>query len=66
MPGCVVLLSNGDEGKKALTLGENYGNKRWRDFLNNREEVVETSEEGCAVFTCNGGSVSVWVMEDVL
>lgn len=31
-PGCVVVMSNGDEGEKTLTLGENYGNKRWRDF----------------------------------
>ncbi len=65
-PGCVVIMSNGDEGEKTLTLGENYGNKRWRDFLGNREEIVETDGEGCATFTCNGGSVSVWVLEEVL
>jgi alpha-amylase len=53
-PGCVVVMSNGDEGEKTLTLGENYGNKRWRDFLGNREEIVETDGEGCATFTCNG------------
>ncbi len=52
--------------RKNLTLGENYGNKRWRDFLGNREEIVETDAEGSAIFTCNGGSVSVWVMEAVL
>ena len=49
-----------------LDKGENYGNKRRRDFLGNREEVVETDGEGCATFTCNGGSVSVWVLEAVL
>ncbi len=65
-PGCVVVLSNGDEGEKLLTLGANYGNKRWKDFLGNRQEVVETDDEGCATFTCNGGSVSVWVIEEVL
>ncbi|MFO5861282.1 alpha amylase C-terminal domain-containing protein, partial [Klebsiella pneumoniae] len=65
-PGCVVIMSNGDEGEKTLTLGENYGYKRWRDFLGNREEIVETDGEGCATFTCNGGSVSVWVLEEVL
>ena len=62
----MVVMSNGDEGEKTLTLGENYGNKRWRDFLGNREEIVETDAEGSAIFTCNGGSVSVWVMEAVL
>lgn len=50
----MVIMSNGDEGEKTLTLGENYGNKRWRDFLGNREEIVETDGEGCATFTCNG------------
>ena len=65
-PGCVVVLSNGDDGEKTLPLGENYANKRWKDFLNNRQEVIETDDEGNAVFTCNAGSVSVWVIEEVL
>ncbi|BDH45365.1 alpha-amylase [Salmonella enterica subsp. enterica serovar Choleraesuis] len=65
-PGCVVVLSNGDDGEKQLELGENYANKRWKDFLGNRDEVIETDEQGHGTFTCNGGSVSVWVMEDVL
>ena len=65
-PGCVVVLSNGDDGEKMLPLGENYRNKRWRDFLGNREEVIETDDEGNGIFTCNGGSVSVWVIEEVL
>ena len=62
----VVVLSNGDEGEKAICLGENYGNKSWRDFLGNREETVTTAADGEGTFTCNGGSVSIWVMEDVL
>ena len=66
MPGCVVVLSNGDDGEKTLTLGENYGNKRWKDFLGNREETVETDGGGTALFTCPGGGVSVWVLEEVL
>ncbi len=65
-PGCVVVLSNGDEGEKTIELGENYGNKSWRDYLGNREETIATDENGSATFTCNGGSVSVWVMEEVL
>ncbi len=32
-PGCVVVMSNGDDGEKTIHLGENYGNKTWRDFL---------------------------------
>lgn len=65
-PGCVVVLSNGDDGEKTINLGANYGNKTWRDYLGNREESVVTDENGEATFFCNGGSVSVWVIEDVL
>ncbi|HGY5078974.1 TPA: alpha-amylase [Citrobacter gillenii] len=65
-PGCVVVLSNGDDGEKSITLGANYGNKTWRDYLGNREESVVTDENGEATFFCNGGSVSVWVIEEVL
>ena len=61
-----MVLSNGDDGEKTLPLGENYANKRWTDFLNNRQEIIETDDEGNAVFTCNAGSVSVWVIEEVL
>ena len=65
-PGCVVVLSNGDDGEKSIALGANYGNKTWRDYLGNREESVVTDEHGEATFFCNGGSVSVWVIEEVL
>jgi alpha-amylase len=65
-PGCVVVLSNGDDGEKVITLGDNYGGKNWRDYLGNREETVTTDENGSATFSCNGGSVSVWVIEEVL
>ena len=65
-PGCVVVMSNGDDGEKTIHLGENYGNKTWRDFLGNRQESVVTDENGEATFFCNGGSVSVWVIEEVI
>jgi FliA/WhiG family RNA polymerase sigma factor len=65
-PGCVVVMSNGDDGEKTINLGENYGNKTWRDFLGSRQESVVTDENGEATFFCNGGSVSVWVIEEVI
>jgi alpha-amylase len=40
--------------EKTLTLGENYGNKRWRDFLGNREEIVETDAEGARSLPATG------------
>ena len=65
-PGCVVVMSNGDDGEKTLNLGANYGNKVWRDYLGYRQESVTTDENGEGTFCCDGGSVSVWVLEEVL
>ena len=65
-PGCVVVMSNGDDGEKTLNLGANYGNKVWRDYLGYRQERVTTDENGEGTFCCDGGSVSVWVLEEVL
>lgn len=63
-PGCVVIMSNGDDGEKRLTLGENYGNKVWRDFLGYQDSCVTTDEQGTGIFTCRGGHVSVWVLAE--
>lgn len=64
LPGCVVVMSNGDEGEKALDLGENFAGKRWYDYLGHREEQVESDDGGVATFRCNPGSVSVWVLTE--
>lgn len=45
-----MVMSNGDDGEKTIHLGENYGNKTWRDFLGNRQESVVTDENGEATF----------------
>ncbi|PLR48293.1 alpha-amylase [Chimaeribacter arupi] len=66
LPGCVVVLSNGAEGEKSVALGVGLANKQWRDYLGKREERITTDEEGNGVFTCNGGSVSVWVLEECM
>ncbi|MCZ4058143.1 alpha-amylase [Pantoea sp. LMR881] len=63
-PGCVVIMSNGDEGEKTVGMGDGYAGKSWRDYLGHREEIITADEDGNAVFICNGGSVSVWVLAE--
>ena len=63
-PGCVVVMSNSEAGEKAIELGDNFAGKTWRDVLQNREEIIETDEKGCAQFCCEAGSVSVWVLTE--
>ncbi|WP_312241805.1 alpha-amylase [Pantoea sp.] len=61
-PGCVVIMSNGDDGEKQVEMGEGFAGKSWRDYLGHREETITCDENGSAQFYCNGGSVSVWVL----
>ena len=62
-PGCVVIMSNGDAGEKHISMGEGYAGKVWRDYLGHKSETLTADDNGSALFSCNGGSVSVWVVE---
>lgn len=65
-PGCVVVLTNGEECAKAIELGPDHASATFRDFLGHRQDEVTTDENGRADFPVNGGSVSVWVRADAL
>ncbi|WP_426817999.1 alpha-amylase [Winslowiella sp. 2C04] len=62
-PGCVVIMSNGEQGEKTVALGENFAHSQWRDYLGHREEIVSCDDQGNGQFFCNGGSLSVWVVQ---
>jgi alpha-amylase len=57
----VVVLTNGSESGKTVTLGADLAHTAWRDFLGNRQEEITTDDQGNAHFPVNAGSVSVWV-----
>ncbi len=61
-PGCVVIMSNGDEGEKALDLGDGFAGKQWHDYLGHHTETIHSDEHGHAIFRCHAGSVSVWIL----
>lgn len=65
-PGCVVVLTNGAENGKAVSLGAEMAHRTWRDLLGNRQDEVTTDDRGNATFPVNGGSVSVWVLAENL
>ncbi|PZU21572.1 MAG: hypothetical protein DI622_06915 [Chryseobacterium sp.] len=60
-PGCVVILSNSEDGYKEIDLGTQDPNTIYIDFLEQRKEQVKTDETGKAVFYVNPASVSVWI-----
>lgn len=64
--GCVVILSNGSENEKTISLGEGLKNKEFADYLDNHQAIITTNDTGEAVFPVNGGSVSLWVLRELL
>lgn len=61
--GCAVILSNGNEGYKNMYIGKHFAGKRFIDFTGNRSEENTVNDNGEAIFYCNEGSVSVWVVK---
>ena len=61
--GLAVLMSNGDEGSKQMDMGARNAGKTYVDALENCSHEVTTDEQGIAEFSCNGRSVSVWILK---
>lgn len=59
--GCVVIISNSEEGYKEMDLGEENASARFSDFLNHRTEIIQLDESGKGTFLVNPASVSVWI-----
>lgn len=59
--GCVVIISNSEEGFKEIDLGKENSDSKFIDFLQQRNDEITTDVNGKAVFRVNAGSVSVWV-----
>lgn len=60
-PGCVVIISNSNEGYKEIQCGREYAQAVFYDFLNNRSEEIILDNDGKGVFKVNACSVSIWV-----
>ena len=56
--GMAVVLSNGEAGHKQMSLDPN---QTYMDITEHITESVTTNAEGWADFSCEAGSVSVWV-----
>ncbi|ANS76658.1 alpha-amylase [Paenibacillus yonginensis] len=62
--GCAVLIANGAEGSKRMSVGDRRAGEIWTDLTGNRKEQIEIGEDGFAEFKVNGGSLSVWALAD--
>lgn len=63
LEGCAVIISNGEEGKKNMHIGEKYAGKNFHDFLGHCKEIIKIQENGVADFVCPAGSLSVWCLQ---
>lgn len=61
LPGCVVVMSNGEGGEKVAELGGDQAGKTYVDILGHPQAQIVVGDDGKAAFPTNGGSVSVWV-----
>ncbi|EXJ23256.1 Cytoplasmic alpha-amylase [Alkalibacterium sp. AK22] len=62
--GCAVVMSNGDDGFKEMTVGELHAGEIYIDLMKNRDEEITIDEEGKATFPVNGESISVWIKKE--
>ena len=59
--GCVVVLSNAGGGSKQIHVGLPLKGVQFHDMLGNVPDTVRIDDHGNGAFTCQPGSVSVWV-----
>lgn len=63
-PGCIVIISNSEEGWKEINLGKEKTCLKFYDFLSHRNDEVELDGEGKGIFPVNPASVSIWVKRE--
>ncbi|WP_312217571.1 alpha-amylase [Sphingobium yanoikuyae] len=60
-PGCVLLVSNGEEASKSVQLGPEHAGASFHDFLGHHDEEIIADENGSIILKVPGGSISLWV-----
>lgn len=63
--GIAVLCTDSISGTKKMYVGERFAGKKMIDAMNGVEAPVVIGKDGFGEFCVNGGSVSVWVTEEV-
>ena len=59
--GLAVVLTNRTGGDKAMFVGKQHAGEIWVDVLQHLKNEVVIDEEGYGVFSCENGSLSIWV-----
>lgn len=60
--GLATILSDGPGGSKWMYVNKNFAGRQMYDITGNRSDIVTINADGWGNFSCNGGSVSVYVL----
>lgn len=61
--GCAVVMTDKNGGSKSMYVGTNFSGEQFYDYLGNRTDKITINASGFGNFPVNGGSVSVWVLD---
>ncbi|RZM19847.1 MAG: alpha-amylase, partial [Pedobacter sp.] len=61
--GFAVVMSNGESGMKTMEMGLRNAGKTYVDALERITHEVVLDEHGIGEFSCNGKSISVWIVK---
>lgn len=59
--GLAVVISNGEDGEKTMSVGENRKGEVWHEITGSVKDTVTIDEEGKGRFLVKGGKLAVWV-----
>ena len=62
--GLAVLMSDSAGGIKKMNVGTQFSGKIFVDALQHQNQEVVIDNDGCGIFSTDGGSVSVWMLKD--
>ena len=62
--GLAVVMSDRIGGSITMNVGKKHANTVFYDYLGNIEDKVYIDQNGDGVFSCNSGSVSVWIKDE--
>ena len=58
--GLAVVISNGEDGEKTMSVGENRKGEVWHEITGSVKDTVTIDEEGKGCFLVKGGKLAVW------
>ena len=56
-----LVISNGEDGEKTMSVGENRKGEVWHEITGSVKDTVAIDEEGKGRFLVKGGKLAVWV-----